>query len=184
MSRIVPTYLAVVALFAALFAALGLSLGGISVLALSLAPAGPRSYPLSVEWTLVLEMSFYVGLAGLAAAGLARRLVPFALGWLVLLAAAFVLLPPDSRNVMPPPAYLLPLSAACMPFAGGLLLPRLIAAGWIRPSPPPSWRCRGPPPAPRRCGCRTLARRHRGRAPRRRRRGRAPRYAGRARRGA
>jgi peptidoglycan/LPS O-acetylase OafA/YrhL len=134
-SRIVPTYLGVVALFAALFAALGLSLGGVSVLALSLAPAGPRSYPLSVEWTLVLEMGFYVGLAGLAAAGWAKRLVPFALGWLVLLAAAFVLLPPGSRNVMPPPAYLLPLSAACMPFAGGLLLPRLISAGWIRPVP-------------------------------------------------
>ncbi len=45
-SRIFPTYFAVIALFAGLFAALGLDLGGISVLALSLAPAGsaaPRS---------------------------------------------------------------------------------------------------------------------------------------------
>ena len=133
-SRIFPTYLAVVALFAALFAALRLEFGGLSVLALSLAPGGPRSSPLNVEWTLVLEVTFYVGLFLLALAGQARRLVPVAAGWLVLLAVAFPLLPPDSRNMMPPPLYLVPVTAACVPFAGGLLLPRLIAAGWVRPS--------------------------------------------------
>ncbi|WP_245292012.1 acyltransferase family protein [Methylobacterium tarhaniae] len=132
--RIVPTYFAVVALFAGLFAALGLELGGVSVLALSLAPAGQRSSPLNVEWTLVLELTFYLGLFLLAAAGQARRLVPVAAAWLALLAVAFPLLPPDSRNMMPPPLYLVPVTAACAPFAGGLLLPRLIASGWIRPA--------------------------------------------------
>ena len=132
--RIFPTYFAAVALFAGLFAALGLPFGGVSVLALSLAPGGVRGSPLNVEWTLALELSFYVGLFLLAAAGWARRLVPVAAGWLVLLAVAFPLLPPDSRSLMPPPLYLVPVTAACAPFAGGLLLPRLIAAGWVRPA--------------------------------------------------
>ncbi|MFC6791691.1 acyltransferase family protein [Methylobacterium komagatae] len=42
-SRIFPTYFAVVGLFAVLYAALGLEFGGLSVLALSLAPVGPRA---------------------------------------------------------------------------------------------------------------------------------------------
>jgi exopolysaccharide production protein ExoZ len=133
-SRIFPTYLAVVALFAALFAALGLSLGGLTPLSLSLAPAGPRSYPLNVEWTLVFETSFYVGLFLLASAGLARRIVPVAVLWLALLAAAFLLLPAASRDLVLPPAYMLPVAAACLPFAGGLLLPRLIASGRMTPA--------------------------------------------------
>lgn len=132
--RIVPTYLAVVALFFALSTGLGLEFGGISVLALSLAPVGPRSYPLAVEWTLVYEMAFYVGLFLVAVAGLARRLVPLTLGWVAVLAAATLLLPPGSAHVVPPPAYLLPLSAPCLPFAGGLLLPTLISRGWVRPA--------------------------------------------------
>ncbi|MDV2982961.1 UNVERIFIED_CONTAM: acyltransferase [Methylobacteriaceae bacterium AG10] len=132
-SRIFPTYLAVVALFAAVFAALGLSLGGLAPLSLSLAPAGPRSYALNVEWTLVFETSFYVGLFGLASAGLAHRIVPLAVLWLILLAAAFLLLPAASRDLVLPPAYMLPVAAACVPFAGGLLLPRLIASGRITP---------------------------------------------------
>ncbi len=56
-----------------------------------------------MEWTLVLELTFYIGLFVLAATGRARRLVPVAAAWLVLLAVAFPLLPPDSRNMMPPP---------------------------------------------------------------------------------
>ena len=36
--------------------------------------------------------------------------------------------------MMPPPLYLVPVTAACVPFAAGLLLPRLIAAGWVRPA--------------------------------------------------
>ncbi|GAA0266258.1 hypothetical protein LNAOJCKE_3574 [Methylorubrum aminovorans] len=132
-SRIFPTYLAVVALFAAVFAALGLNFGGLALLSLSLAPAGPRSYALNVEWTLVYETSFYVGLFLLARAGLARRIVPLAVLWLALLAAASLLLPAASRDLVLPPAYLLPVVAACVPFAGGLLLPRLIASGRMTP---------------------------------------------------
>ncbi|SFK30682.1 acyltransferase family protein [Methylorubrum salsuginis] len=131
--RIFPTYLAVVALFAGLFAALGLTLGGLKPLALSLAPAGARSYPLNVEWTLVFETSFYVGLFVVALAGLAHRIVPLALGWLGLIAAAALLLPRGSIDLTAPPLYALALSGACIPFAGGLLLPRLIAGGRLRP---------------------------------------------------
>lgn len=133
-SRIFPTYLVVVALFATLFAALGLSFGGLAPLSLSLAPAGPRSYALNVEWTLVFETSFYVGLFLLACAGLARQIVPLAVLWLALLAAAFLLLPAASRDLVLPPAYMVPVVAACVPFAGGLLLPRLIASGRMTPT--------------------------------------------------
>ncbi|WP_342151149.1 acyltransferase [Methylorubrum sp. SB2] len=132
--RIFPTYLAVVALFAGLFAALGLTFGGLKPLALSLAPAGPRSYPLNVEWTLVFETSFYVGLFVVAVAGLAHRIVPLALGWLGLIAAATLLLPRGAIDLTAPPLYALALSGACIPFAGGLLLPRLIASGRLTPS--------------------------------------------------
>ncbi|MFE1602108.1 acyltransferase family protein [Methylobacterium sp. ID0610] len=133
-SRIFPTYLAVAALFAALFAGLGLSVGGLTPLSLSLAPAGPRSYALNVEWTLVYETSFYVGLFLVACIGLARRITPLATLWLGLLTAAFLLLPEGSRDTVQPPLHLLPVTAACVPFAGGLLLPRLIAAGRFPPA--------------------------------------------------
>lgn len=132
--RIFPTYLGLVALFAGLFAALGLSVGGLAPLSLSLAPVGPRSYPLNVEWTLVFETSFYVGLFFLSLAGLARRIMPLALGWLGLLAAASLLLPRGAIDPTLPPLYALPLSGACVAFAGGLLLPGLIAAGRLRPA--------------------------------------------------
>ncbi|WP_156383761.1 acyltransferase [Methylobacterium sp. Leaf456] len=131
--RIVPTYLLVVALTVPVYAACGIAPSGIAPIALSLAPAGPRSYPLIVEWTLVFEVSFYVGLFVVAWAGLARRIFSLALLWLALLALAFVLLPEASRDRYQPPAYLLPFVAACVPFAGGLLLPRLLASGRMRP---------------------------------------------------
>ncbi|KQQ15958.1 acyltransferase [Methylobacterium sp. Leaf122] len=133
-SRIFPTYLAVVALFAVLFAGLGLSFGGLTPLSLSLAPSGPRSYALNVEWTLVYETSFYVGLFLVACTGLSHRITAVATLWLGLLAAAFLLLPEGSRDTIQPPIYLLPIMAGCVPFAGGLLLPRLIAAGRFPPA--------------------------------------------------
>ncbi|MFC7663327.1 hypothetical protein ACFQWF_12125 [Methylorubrum suomiense] len=70
----------------------------------------------------------------MALAGLARRIVPLALGWLGLMAAAFVMLPQGAVDLTLPPLYLLPLSGACIPFAGGLLLPRLITSGRLRPA--------------------------------------------------
>lgn len=133
-SRIFPTYLAVVALFAALFAGLSMSFGGLSLVSLSLAPVGPRSYALNVEWTLVYETSFYVGLFLVACIGLARRITAVATLWLGLLATAFLLLPAGSRDTNLPPLYLLPVMTACVPFAGGLLLPRLIAARRLPPA--------------------------------------------------
>ncbi|MBE7197478.1 MAG: acyltransferase [Parafilimonas terrae] len=130
--RIYPTYLGVVALSAVVFAAFGLEFGGLYPLALSLAPTGPRSYPLNIEWSLVYEVTFYIGLFLLASAGLARRLVPVALAWVVVLLVAYAWDPAGS-NAMQPPLYLLPVSVPCLAFAGGLLLPRLTARGWVRP---------------------------------------------------
>lgn len=131
--RIFPTYLAVVGLSVLLYTASGIAPWGLSLMSLSLAPVGPRSYPINVEWTLVFESFFYVGLFLLACAGLARRIVLLALAWLALLAVAFLVLPPGLHEPYQPPAYLLPFTAACVPFAGGLLLPRIIASGRLRP---------------------------------------------------
>ncbi|MEH3146063.1 MAG: acyltransferase [Methylobacterium frigidaeris] len=125
-ARIVPAYLAVTLLFAGLFAVLKLGFS-LNVLALTLAPTGPRSYPLGVEWTLVFELSFYVALFLLALAGGAAHLVAVAAGWLVVLFAAWCALPPASVAGAQPPVLLVFVSSACAPFAGGLLLPRLLA---------------------------------------------------------
>lgn len=131
--RIFPTYFAVVALVCLVFAALKISVG-LGIPCLALAPVGPRTYPLNVEWTLVYETSFYIGVFLLALAGGASRLVPAACAWLAALALAWFILPTAARAEMNPPLYLLPFSACCVPFVGGLLLPRLITAGWIRPA--------------------------------------------------
>ena len=131
--RLYPAFLAVVALSAAAFGLARLPFG-VGFAALTLAPVGPRTYPLNVEWTLVFELAFYAGLFALALAGLARRLAPAAAAWLALLALAALAMPAASRDAVLPPLHLLPLSPACAAFAGGLLLPRLIAAGWCRPA--------------------------------------------------
>ncbi len=130
--RIFPAYLAVVAAAWALFTALGLPFG-VQFLALTLAPVGPRSYPLNVEWTLVYETTFYVGLFLLALGGGARRLEAVALAWLAALAAAWLFLPDAARGSGLPAPLLLPLSAPNVPFAAGLLLPGLVARGAMRP---------------------------------------------------
>lgn len=130
--RIFPTYFAVVALFAAVFAALKIGFS-VNLFALSLAPVGPRSYPLNVEWTLVFETSFYVGLFLLACTGHVSRLVPVVLVWLGLLTVAWFIRLHSPTSTMNGAPYLLPFSPACVAFAGGLLLPRLIARGWMRP---------------------------------------------------
>lgn len=131
-ARIFPPFLAVVALFALVFSALRIPFG-VNVFALTLAPTGPRTFPLGVEWTLIYETSFYVGLFLLSCAGLASRIVPIAIGWLALLALAFLALPHSLFAGNPPAPHLLPLSSACVAFAGGLLLSGLVARGWMRP---------------------------------------------------
>ena len=125
-ARIFSGYLAVVALVAALFGALGIAVS-LNPLALSLAPTGFRTYPLNVEWTLLFETSFYIGLFLLALARRRDWLVPGTLVWLGALAVSWAALPTAYRGATLPPAYILPVSAACVAFAGGLLLPALIA---------------------------------------------------------
>ena len=132
-ARIFPAFLAVTLLFAALYGALRLPFS-LQPLALTLAPVGPRSYPLNVEWTLVYETSFYVGLFLLAIVGGARRVEAVAAAWLAVLALAWLLLPGSVRGLTIGPPWLLPLMAPNVAFAAGLLLPRLLAAGLIRPA--------------------------------------------------
>ncbi|WP_375462162.1 acyltransferase family protein [uncultured Enterovirga sp.] len=127
-ARILPPYLAVVACFALVFWVAGLGFS-VNLLALTLAPTGMRTYPLNVEWTLVFEITFYLGLFVLALFGWARRIEGFALAWLVALAASPLLLPAETRDLLMPPIHLLPFSPANVAFAGGLLLPRLIERG-------------------------------------------------------
>lgn len=130
--RIFPPFLAVVALFALVFRALGLPFT-LQPLALTLAPAGNVTYPLNVEWTLVFETTFYVALFLVACLGLARRLPWIALGWIAILVAASFLLPEAEKGTAMPPPHRLLLSAANLPFALGLLLPELTARGWLKP---------------------------------------------------
>jgi exopolysaccharide production protein ExoZ len=132
-ARIVPAYLAVTLLFGGLFALLKLGFS-IGFFALTLAPSGPRTYPLGVEWTLVFELTFYVALFGLALAGAASRLTAVAAGWLVVLVAAWILLPPEAVAGAQPPLHLVLVASACAPFAAGLLLPRLLARHRLHPA--------------------------------------------------
>ncbi|MGD9508415.1 MAG: acyltransferase family protein [Geminicoccaceae bacterium] len=124
--RIYPVYLLVagVVVVDAWFAGRGIP----QLAVFSLVPAGRLSYPLTVEWTLVFEITYYVILCLLAVSGLVRWLDWIAAAWLAtVVAIAFTALEPDGQTLFP--LWLMPLAAANIPFAAGLLLPRLIALG-------------------------------------------------------
>jgi exopolysaccharide production protein ExoZ len=100
-------------------------------LALFLAPLGKSLYLLGIEWTLVYEVFFYL----LVLVVIALRLVPFlnviAVIWLVVLLAVnwTTMLSPQLPSVRQ-----LPLSAICIPFALGLLIPEIIRRKLVRQS--------------------------------------------------
>jgi peptidoglycan/LPS O-acetylase OafA/YrhL len=133
--RIYPIYLVTAALGVLACFSVGLRLG-FSPIALTLVPAGERSYPLGVEWTLVFEVTYYVLLALLARAGLQRFLEPIALVWMLAILAVALFAPSLQKGGFFP-LYLLLLSPVNVAFAGGLLIPFLQSrgllpkAGWL-----------------------------------------------------
>ena len=124
MVRIYPPYLLAVAVLLVLIAT-HLTIGGLSfhLLSLMLVPAGYRPYYLGVEWTLVFECAYYVGLFLIALLGWRDHLNRIALFWLLLIAAASFIWSNDGNNLY---VYSIWLSAANVAFIGGLLIP------WLR----------------------------------------------------
>jgi len=60
--RIYPTFLLAVAAWLSIDAFLGIHSIGFHLFSLMLIPAGQRDYYLGVEWTLVFECAYYLGL--------------------------------------------------------------------------------------------------------------------------
>jgi exopolysaccharide production protein ExoZ len=129
LARIYPPMLLVVALFAAAFALL-VRPRGIDALSLTLIPTGPRDYFLQVEWTLLYEMSYYVGLSILGFVGLSRFRSATVGAWLVLICGAFIWGDGRSMKALP---YLseIPVSIVNLPFALGLLLSDAQRRNWL-----------------------------------------------------
>ncbi len=105
------------------------------VRAMSLTLVGTRVKPeLNIEWTLVLEVFFYVALFLLAAFKGGRYIVPLALCWLILIVAATIIEPVQMGSTLSPTllqALFLPGNAA---FAGGLLIPAILRRWRVEPS--------------------------------------------------
>jgi peptidoglycan/LPS O-acetylase OafA/YrhL len=75
-----------------------------------------------VEWTLVYEIAFYVMLFLVSLAGQAKRIVPLAALWLLVISGYSIVAPDDGTRLILP-IYRLLLVCTCAPMAAGLLLP-------------------------------------------------------------
>lgn len=125
--RIYPTFFLVTALavLAGLVAGVRLPL---RVDALLLMPWGGNGYPLAVEWTLVLEVLFYVLVSLLIAVGRQRMAASFVTGWLGLILIHNVRWPDDpTTNVFD--GRLLPFLAYNTAFAFGMLFALVVKRG-------------------------------------------------------
>lgn len=127
--RIYPMMFIVVAV-----AALGYLLSGYTrrpdPIALTLFPAGPRSYFLGIEWTLIVEVTFYLMITAAMLTGRRRYLEGFFLAWLVVLA----ILP--FTGLAPPPSLTPTMTeflgqSANSAFMLGFLLPRITATNLL-----------------------------------------------------
>ncbi len=106
----------------------------IDLWAITLVPVGEgRVYYLGVEWTLLFETTFYVFLFVCSLLGLRNRLPAIAVLWLLIVAAATVLLP-GIHGSLTPHIELLPLVAVNVAFALGLLIPVLRDRGFFQPT--------------------------------------------------
>lgn len=126
--RIYPLFILTAILSYAIFLSVGSSLP-LSFRTLLLAPIGLSNYPLGVEWTLIFEMSFYVGIFALSLVGGARLLPVIATIWLIGLAVAFASGAGNSKDLVH--IWEIPLNFASTAFAAGLLIPTLIR--WFDP---------------------------------------------------
>lgn len=127
--RIYPALLLATALYLLAFKLLSQPLG-FDVVAITLVPAGPRFYPLGIEWTLLFEVTFYVGLYGLALVRATDRLELLALAWLLVIAIRLVAFPGSQDDPTPPLQRLVPMQV-CTGFALGLLIPAALRLGLV-----------------------------------------------------
>ena len=97
----------------------------VSLAGLVLAPVGvTMKYPLRVEWTLVFEVTFYIGLFFIGLTRGARYLTAIALVWLAVLASMHWLVPDTAALMFPIQRILLACENVGM--ACGLLIPALL----------------------------------------------------------
>jgi peptidoglycan/LPS O-acetylase OafA/YrhL len=105
------------------------------VRAVSLALVGRRAqFELGIEWTLIVEIFFYVVLFLLAVLRCARFLEAFALAWLAAIGVAVLVEPAMMAQTLLPTVlqvFFLPGNAA---FAGGLLIPAILKRGGFPPA--------------------------------------------------
>lgn len=130
-ARIYPLMLLMVGLFALALLLLGAP-RGINLISLSLAPSGPRGYFLGVEWTLLYEMSYYIGLGLLGFVGLAALRTRIVIAWLGLLCFAYSLGGGEHVEGMPILSTI-PLSVVTFPFLLGYLASEAQTRGWLHP---------------------------------------------------
>lgn len=130
-TRIYPLFLATVAGFAVAFWLAG-DARGVNLWALSLAPVGPQGYFLTVEWTLLYELTYYVALALTGFLGAARWRPALVGVWTAAMLVAFStgLSPPND-----PPTLLGAMLASVvnLPFALGFLTPLALRRGLVAP---------------------------------------------------
>ena len=126
--RIYPAFLVAVALYYVTFKVAGQAVG-FDPVGLTLVPAGPRFYPLGIEWTLLYEVTFYVGLFLLALGPARDRLELIALAWLGLIAVR--ILAGGWQEEATPPIHRLLLMGVCTDFAAGLLIPAALRRGLV-----------------------------------------------------
>ena len=131
LARIYPPMLLVVGLFVVVFILIGRP-RGINALSLTLIPSGPRDYFLGVEWTLLYEMTYYVGLSLLGFIGLARFRTAAIVAWLTLLGLAYIW--GEGRVEKPFPTLSeMPLNIVNLPFVLGYLTSGAHQRGWLPP---------------------------------------------------
>lgn len=131
-ARIYPLMLIVIGLSAAAFALVGFP-RGVNLIALTLVPSGPRGYFLGVEWTLLYEMTYYVGLGLLGFVGLAAFRTRIVVVWLGLLCFAYSV---DRNGELQSLPILsdIPLSIVSLPFVLGYLAAEAQRRGWLHPA--------------------------------------------------
>jgi exopolysaccharide production protein ExoZ len=104
--------------------------GQFDPLVLMLSPVGVRDYPLGVEWTLVYEVAFYILVCAVIIVRLERWIGFIGLAWIasiVLHTWAYGWYSPQFTTSL----FAIPMSAVCSAFAAGLVIPTLLAKGWI-----------------------------------------------------